>query len=59
MEDNLEKALADATLRRNKVIKNFTSTGVRELDEMLGGGFMPGSCSFSTDLGSGGELILR
>lgn len=59
MEDNLEKALADATLRRNKVIKNFTSTGVRELDEMLGGGFMPGSMTLiQQDLGSGGEIIL-
>ncbi|MBD3353566.1 MAG: hypothetical protein GF364_18930 [Candidatus Lokiarchaeota archaeon] len=59
MGEHLEKALADATLRRKKITRSFTSSGIRELDEMLGGGFLPGTQNLiQQDLGSGGEIIL-
>lgn len=59
MVDDLEKALADATILRRQITRNFTSSGIRELDEMLGGGFLPSTLTLlQQDLGSGGEIIL-
>jgi archaellum biogenesis ATPase FlaH len=58
MSNSLEKGLADTTLIKNKYARNFVSCGIRELDEMLGGGFMPGTLTlFQQDLGSGCEII--
>lgn len=59
MVDDLEKALADSTILRRQITRNFTSSGIRELDEMLGGGFLPSTLTLlQQDLGSGGEIIL-
>jgi len=55
----LEKALAEATIKRKELVRNFYSTGFRELDEMLGGGFAQGTLTLvQQDIGSGGEIIL-
>ncbi|MHA1819787.1 MAG: RAD55 family ATPase, partial [Promethearchaeota archaeon] len=59
-ETGLEKDLAESTIRKQEYLirKNFQSCGIRELDEMLGGGFLPGTFTlFQQDLGAGGEII--
>ncbi len=59
MDDRIEKALADTTLRKRKLERVYSSSGIRELDEMLGGGFRKGTLTLlQQDLGSGGEMIL-
>ncbi|MHA1340759.1 MAG: ATPase domain-containing protein [Promethearchaeota archaeon] len=58
--NKLEKALADATLKRKELVKNFHSSGIREFDEMLGGGFAEGTLTLiQQDIGCGGEIILN
>ncbi len=62
MSKRVQEKLADSTLRKQEILKKkrFYSTGIRELDEMLGGGFQSDSLTlFQQDIGSGGEVILK
>jgi archaellum biogenesis ATPase FlaH len=62
MSKRVQKKLAETTLRKQKILeeKHFYSSGIRELDEMLGGGFQSDTLTlFQQDIGSGGEVILR
>ncbi|MBN2157145.1 MAG: hypothetical protein JW776_13960 [Candidatus Lokiarchaeota archaeon] len=62
MSRRVQEKLADSTLQKRKILekKRFFSSGIRELDEMLGGGFQSNSLTlFQQDIGSGGEIILK
>ncbi len=56
----LDKELADDTLLKREREKNFVSSGIRELDEMIGGGFRKGSLTLIQEsLGAGGVVLLK
>ncbi|MHA1109633.1 MAG: hypothetical protein ACTSRE_00915 [Promethearchaeota archaeon] len=62
MSKRVQEKLAESTLRKRDLLekKRFFSSGIRELDEMLGGGFQSDSLTlFQQDIGSGGEVILK
>ncbi len=62
MSKDIQKKLADSTLKKREILekKKFNSSGIRELDEMLGGGFQSDSLTLiQQDIGSGGEVILK
>ncbi len=42
-EHSLEKQLGEVTLRKSMYERELVSSGIRELDEMMGGGFRPGT----------------
>jgi archaellum biogenesis ATPase FlaH len=56
----LEKQLGKVTIQKSKYERELVSTGIRELDEMLGGGFRPGTCTLiQEDLGAGGLMVIE
>ena len=62
MSKRIQEKLAETTLQKQAILtkKKFYSSGIRELDEMLGGGFQRDSLTlFQQDIGSGGEVILK
>ncbi len=62
MSKRVQEKLAKSTMRKRDLLekKNFHSGGIRELDEMLGGGFQSDSLTLvQQDIGSGGEVILK
>lgn len=62
MSKRIQEKLAESTIRKRELLekKRFYSTGIRELDEMMGGGFQRDSLTlFQQDIGSGGEVILK
>ncbi|TFG19741.1 MAG: hypothetical protein EU530_05375 [Promethearchaeota archaeon] len=62
MSKRVQEKLAESTLRKRDLLekKRFFSSGIRELDEMLGGGFQSDSLTlFQQDIGSGGEVIIK
>ena len=62
MSKRVQEKLAETTIRKQKILekKRFYSCGIRELDEMLGGGFQSDTLTlFQQDIGSGGEVILK
>jgi KaiC/GvpD/RAD55 family RecA-like ATPase len=57
---SMERQLGDVTLQKNRYERELVSSGIRELDEMMGGGFRPGTCSLiQEDLGAGGLVIIE
>ncbi len=57
---SLDKELADDTLLKREREKAFISSGIRELDEMVGGGFRLGSLTLIQEsLGAGGVVLLK
>jgi len=57
---SLEKELAEDTLLKREREKAFISSGVRELDEMIGGGFRRGTLTLIQEsLGAGGVILLK
>ncbi|OLS14673.1 MAG: hypothetical protein RBG13Loki_1715 [Promethearchaeota archaeon CR_4] len=57
---SLDKELADDTLLKRERQKNFVSSGIRELDEMIGGGFRLGSLTLIQEsVGAGGVVLLK
>ncbi len=59
-EHSLEKQLGEVTLRKNLYERELVSSGIRELDEMMGGGFRPGTSTLiQEDLGAGGLIVLE
>ncbi len=59
-EHSLEKQLGEVTLRKSMYERELVSSGIRELDEMMGGGFRPGTSTLiQEDLGAGGLIVLE
>ena len=59
-EHSLEKQLGEVTLQKALYERELISSGIRELDEMMGGGFRPGTCTLiQEDMGAGGLVILE
>src|SRR4030042_1603149 len=57
---SLDKELAEDTILKREREKNFVSSGIRELDEMIGGGFRRGSLTLIQEsLGAGGVVLLK
>lgn len=57
---SMEKQLGEVTLQKALYERELVSSGIRELDEMMGGGFRPGTCTLlQEDLGSGGLIMLE
>ncbi|MHA1733772.1 MAG: RAD55 family ATPase [Promethearchaeota archaeon] len=57
---SFEKELAEETIRKRERAKKLVSSGIRELDEMLGGGFRPGTMTLiQENLGSEGAILIK
>lgn len=57
---SLDKQLADDILLKQEREKTLISSGIRELDEMIGGGFRLGSLILIQEsLGAGGVVLLK
>jgi len=58
MGQNFEKELAEETLLTQKAERGKVSSGIREFDEMIGGGFTPASINLIQEsLGCGGDIL--
>jgi len=56
---DFEKQLGEETLLSEKSKKDKISSGIREFDEMIGGGFIPASLNLVQEsLGCGGDILL-
>ena len=59
-EFSMERQLGQTTLQKALYERELVSSGIRELDEMLGGGFRPGTCSLiQEDLGANGLVLIE
>jgi archaellum biogenesis ATPase FlaH len=59
-EISLEKQLGEVTNQKTRYESELVSSGIRELDEMMGGGFRPGMCNLiQEDLGAGGLVVIE
>jgi archaellum biogenesis ATPase FlaH len=59
-DHSIEKQLGQVTMQKALYERELISSGIRELDEMMGGGFRPGTSTLlQEDLGSGGFVILE
>lgn len=57
---SLERQLGEVTLQKAQYERELVSSGIRELDEMMGGGFRPGTCNLiQEDLGANGLVVLE
>lgn len=57
---SMQRQLGQVTLQKVMYERELASTGIRELDEMLGGGFRPGTCTLvQEDLGANGLIVLE
>ncbi len=57
--EEMKEALGRIQYRKKQVEKELIRTGVPELDEMVGGGFRPGTCNLiEEDLGAGAGTII-
>jgi archaellum biogenesis ATPase FlaH len=59
-DHSMERQLGQVTLQKALYERELVSSGIRELDEMLGGGFRPGTCNLvQEDLGANGLVVLE